>query len=120
MTQPATNLDPSQVRVMCAGAMGWTNIHAERFAPFALVGTSPEGGANVDWPIEWYTTSIDAAMALVEKMREEGWLWDTGHAIGGGYRARFFNSNAEQIEGFADHPATATALAFLRAKGRIQ
>lgn len=118
MTLPNANtLDPVTVRVMCAEEMGWDCLTKEGWPD---LGHMPGRTRQDSYPmlLPEYAKSADAALALVEKMREEGWMWDTGHAIGGGYRARFFNSNAVQIEAFANHPAMATALCFLKARGR--
>lgn len=77
-------MNPEEIRVAAAKEMGW-----RCFAGHDWIAPSDQFESRYTQELPQYTTSCDAALELVEKLREEGWRCSLNNGLDGGWECEF-------------------------------
>nr|WP_313041253.1 hypothetical protein [Brevundimonas diminuta] len=114
----AAEVGSRELDVAIARSLGWGVHNARRFGLWVV----PFGEYDTCDPDDMFelgefTTSLDAAHALAERVLE-GWTWDVGRHSNGLYRAGLYKPKSSFMVATSDKsaPALALCISILRAK----
>lgn len=86
-----TDLTPEQLRVQCAERIGWTRPHMPQLPKCwqAPVGDTLAWSAQDGNPLPNYPVDARAALALVDRLAEDGWRCELNCGTGKGWECEF-------------------------------
>lgn len=105
---------PEAINVACAERLGWKR-HSECDAVWVRPGCVENRVGSNTACIPNFHGSLDAAMQLVERAREMGWLWMSDNLVKqGDVFTVFFKNKSSAHHASAPKPAAAICEAFLK------